>query len=78
LSLSTAKKKKGLNQLSNKSGMGAGMVVYTCSPSTWEAEAGAQEFEASQCNTVRFCLKKKKKERGGVTKSCDGILCTVM
>jgi hypothetical protein len=36
------------------------MVAHTCNPSTWEAEVGDCDFEASLDYRMRLCLKKRK------------------
>jgi hypothetical protein len=41
-------------------------VVHAYNPSTWEAEAGYQEFQVSMGYTVRLYLKKKKNRSLGV------------
>lgn len=38
------------------------MVLYVCSLSTWEAEAGGSEFRANQGNTKPYLLTKTQQE----------------
>jgi hypothetical protein len=36
-----------------------GMVLHACNPSTWEAEAGGSQAQASLDYLARPCIKKK-------------------